>query len=520
MIRYLVKRLLLFVPTLFVVSLLAFYISVKAPGDPVEILSQTANAQGTNAAYTASQQYKDSVRVQLGLHLPLFYFSLGTSNDCDTLHRVMNRQERYALYRLTRKYGQWPMVSDYYQTLKKLPAQMARIKPDSIDAAYTYLKDTHTLVLYEPPKGIIRLKKRQRILVDSTLIHPYPAGMVQDEANLLLNTALTLPIIFSPEVIKAKTDSLKQITRSKPYLQFLLPHIANIEKKFTALQQHSGTGGNFIPHLAWHGSQNQYHHWMTELFKGNFGYSYIDQRPIAEKIWPRFVRSFTLVLLSVLFAYLVSVPLGVYSAQKQGSLFDRLVSVLVFILYAVPLFFAGTALLYLFANPEYLSWFPESGYCDPEHYDHNWSLAQKIYHTFPYMVLPLITYTYTSFAFISRVIRSATLQELGQDYIRTARAKGLSSPQVLWRHAVRNALLPVITTFVNIFPAAIAGSIVVETIFSYDGMGIAAYESVTSRDYPMLVCIFTLAGFMSMIAYFIADVLYALVDPRIRYHSK
>jgi peptide/nickel transport system permease protein len=136
------------------------------------------------------------------------------------------------------------------------------------------------------------------------------------------------------------------------------------------------------------------------------------------------------------------------------------------------------------------------------------------------MVLPLVTYTYASFAFISRIMRSALINELEQDYIRTAKAKGLSSSRVLWKHAVRNAMLPVITTFVNVFPAATAGSVIVETIFSYDGMGIAAYEAVIGRDYPVIVCIFSLAGLMSMIAYFIADILYVMVDPRIRYRAK
>lgn len=502
MTRYLLKRILLFVPTLFVVSLLAFYISIKAPGDPVEMLSQNANAQGTNAAYTPSQQYKDSVRARLGLNLPLFYFSLGTSNDCDTLYRVFNKQERYALHRLARKYGNWELVSKYYRQAKALPMKLQQLNADTIYRNYSPDSATVADIKSGKLKGIPVFEKETIAL----------------EIRLLQNTALALPILYHSEMIAARIDSAKRITRSKPYFfKEVFPAVYELEKTFWALGENSGAGGNLVPHFSWYGTQNQYHRWLVGFLRGDFGYSYTDQRPIAGKIWTKFMRSFTLVLLSVILAYVISIPLGVYSAKKHGSVFDRLSTVLVFLLYSIPLFFAGTMLLYFFANPGYFAWFPESGYCDPGHYNESWSWWQKLYYTLPYLVLPLITYTYASFAFISRIVRSATLNEMGQDYIRTARAKGLSENRILWRHAFRNALLPVITTFVNVFPAATAGSVVIETIYNYDGMGIGAYEAVLSRDYPMLVCIFTLAGLMSMIAYFIADILYAWVDPRIRY---
>lgn len=136
------------------------------------------------------------------------------------------------------------------------------------------------------------------------------------------------------------------------------------------------------------------------------------------------------------------------------------------------------------------------------------------------MILPLVTYTYSSFAFISRIIRSSMLEELGQDYIRTARAKGLSENSVLVKHAFRNSLLPVITMFVSIFPAAVGGSVIVETIFTYPGMGYGSYEAIHNYDYPVIVAIFSLAGIMTMFAYLVADILYALVDPRISFTKK
>ena len=135
------------------------------------------------------------------------------------------------------------------------------------------------------------------------------------------------------------------------------------------------------------------------------------------------------------------------------------------------------------------------------------------------MVLPLITYTYSSFAFISRIMRSSMLENLNQDYIRTARAKGLDENKVLWRHTLRNSLLPVITIFVNIFPMAIGGSVIIETIFTYPGMGLGSYEAIHNYDYPTIVAIFTLSGFLTMVGYLVADILYAIADPRISYRK-
>jgi peptide/nickel transport system permease protein len=135
----------------------------------------------------------------------------------------------------------------------------------------------------------------------------------------------------------------------------------------------------------------------------------------------------------------------------------------------------------------------------------------------PFLILPIITYTYGSFAFLSRIMRVGVIDVFSQDYIRTARAKGLGEGKVVMKHALRNSLLPIITVFANIFPLAIGGSVIIETIFTIPGMGFEIYNSILNSDYPMIVAVFTIIGFLTMLGYLIADILYAVVDPRISY---
>ena len=144
-------------------------------------------------------------------------------------------------------------------------------------------------------------------------------------------------------------------------------------------------------------------------------------------------------------------------------------------------------------------------------------ILKRINHQLPYLVLPLITLTYGSFAFLSRIMRVGMIEIVSQDYIRTARAKGLSENKVIFKHALRNSLLPIITVFAAIFPTCIGGSVIIEVIFSIPGMGTEIFNAVLNYDYPMIVSFFTLIGFLTMVGYLVSDILYAVVDPRISY---
>ena len=213
------------------------------------------------------------------------------------------------------------------------------------------------------------------------------------------------------------------------------------------------------------------------VVRGDFGLSFEDGTYVRDKIWNSFSVSFWLILFSIILSYLVSIPVGILSASRKGGRFDRWSSMILYSLYSLPSFFIATALLYFFANPDFLAWFPESGIFDPEIFDENWSLWMKISHQAPYFVLPLIAYTYSSFAFLSRIMRVGMVDVISEDFVRTARAKGLSEKRVILKHVLKNSLLPVITVFANIFPATVGGSVILESIFNIPGMGKSGLRS-------------------------------------------
>ena len=160
---------------------------------------------------------------------------------------------------------------------------------------------------------------------------------------------------------------------------------------------------------------------------------------------------------------------------------------------------------------------PASGVKPAEGYPEGASFFECVKISLPYVILPLICYTYSSFAFLARIMRGAMVDVIEQDYIRTARAKGLTEKKVTWKHAFRNSLFPIITVFASIFPMAIGGSVILETIFTIPGMGLEVFNAITFQNYPMIIAITTLTGFLTLVGILISDILYAVVDPRISY---
>ena len=268
----------------------------------------------------------------------------------------------------------------------------------------------------------------------------------------------------------------------------------------------------------WNGLENQYHIWTMNVFKLDFGNSFRDNQPVLDKIKERIPITLMLNLLSIFLAYLIAIPLGIFSAVKQHSLLDRISTVTVFILYSLPNFWIGTMLIIFFGGGDFFDWFPYAGL-----YSNNYeslSSIGKFLDLSWHLVLPVIVYTYGSFAYLSRQMRVGMLEIIRQDYIRTARAKGLKENVVIYKHALRNSLIPIITILAYILPAMIGGSVIIETIFTIPGMGSLSFEAITSRDYPIVMAVFTISAVLTLIGILIADLLYSVVDPRITFEGK
>lgn len=257
----------------------------------------------------------------------------------------------------------------------------------------------------------------------------------------------------------------------------------------------------------------QYANWLRRVAKLDFGGSFRDGRPAIGKIWERLPASLLLNALSLLLILSVAIPIGVYSALKRNSLFDRAMTVFVFIGFSVPTFWAALLAMILFGLK--LGWLPISGLHSLNYSD--LSFFGKILDTSAHLVLPVVISAFTGLAGLSRYTRSSMLDTLHQDYIRLAHAKGLEPRKVIFGHALKNALLPIVTILGLSLPGLIGGGFIFETIFAYPGMGRLGYEAIMARDIPVIMAVGTIAAFLTLLGNLIADVTYALVDPRIRY---
>ena len=221
---------------------------------------------------------------------------------------------------------------------------------------------------------------------------------------------------------------------------------------------------------------------------------------------------------ALILAYLVSVPLGIFSATHQYSKADKVTTVILFTLYSLPPFWVATMAIVYLGGGDFWDVFPVFGLQSVG--AESWPLWTRIQDQFWHLILPITCMTYYTFAALSRYMRSSMLEVIRQDYIRTARAKGLSERLVVYRHALRNSLIPLVTLMADLLPALIGGSIVVETIFSIPGMGQLSFEAVLNRDYPMIMAIFTLSAMLTLVGILLADFLYTIVDPRIAYGKR
>ncbi len=389
MLGYVFKRILWFVPTLFAVTAIGFILLANAPGDPINILVSSNSSSGSIKVSGDLETQKTFWRKKLGLDLPLFYFSITTLSEPDTLYKV-----------------------------------------------------------------------------------------------------------YDDEKLKIIKEYIKE----------------------------NGGFKNYVPKIVWYGTQNQYHQWIfgssnsKGIIRGDFGISYIKKEPVIAILKDKLIWSVFFSVVSILLAYVISIPIGIKLAEKPNSRFSKATQFTLFLLYSMPSFFIGVLLLMLFANPDALSIFPPSGIKPIEGYDDNASLLSKFIDSFPYMILPLICYIYSSLAFISKLTTTSINEQLHLDYIKTARAKGLNEHSIIWKHALKNSALPLITVFSSVFPSIIGGSVIIESIFTIPGMGLETVKAIVSQDYPIVIAVITLSSLLTIFSYLLADVLYAWVDPRIRTH--
>jgi len=257
----------------------------------------------------------------------------------------------------------------------------------------------------------------------------------------------------------------------------------------------------------------QYFSWVRKLAVLDLGKSFSpDNRPVADKILERLPITLFINVLSLGLIIVIAIPIGVLAAVHQNSLFDKVTAVLVFIGFAMPTFWLALLLMILFGV--HLGWLPISG-IRSLNYEYLPPFSAFI-DLLKHLILPVLLSAFGGLAGLSRYMRANMLEVIRQDYITTARAKGLSERVVIYKHALRNALLPVITILGLSIPGLIGGSVIFETIFAIPGMGQLFYMAVMSRDYPVVMGILVIGAILTLVGNLIADVSYAVADPRIR----
>jgi peptide/nickel transport system permease protein len=255
----------------------------------------------------------------------------------------------------------------------------------------------------------------------------------------------------------------------------------------------------------------QYYLWLKKLFTGQL-YSFKDGKPVMEKINERIWNTLLLNLVATIIIFSLAIPLGVFSARRQYSMMDNLGTFGAYLGISIPGFWLAYLLILgtikLFGYPVLgMRSFVTEGFTTTE------IVLDRIWH----LMLPSIIMAIGGIASLSRYTRSSMLEVIRQDYVRTAKAKGVPEETVYYRHGLRNALLPTITIFGFYIPGLIGGSIIMETVFAWPGIGQLAYQAILARDYPVLMTLNTIAAVLTLIGNFIADILYGIADPRIRY---
>lgn len=468
---YILRRLLLFIPTLLVISLIAFGLSKLAPGDPVLLYLEGAGNSEVAETPLRARTFKE-VRRKLGIDKPAFYFALRPQAYPDTLYRLLTQQERQVASAWIGRSGDWSKVQAYQQNLEGL-YEKAQSLPDSLSPEYL--------------TSIRRRLKDLQFVSDTTLL-------------------------------RKRLDLHQQELIAGGLQEAVEPEQSTFHTAYQDLLNTHNRAALLRPKLVWYGRNNQYHHWISGLLKGDLGYSFRDGLPVGSKV--RFALSWTFGLntLALIIAYGLSVFLGVMMANYKGKPLDKGLSLGLFLLYSLPSFWVATLLLIFFGTPDYnMQFFSVTALGDLDYEAPFWTRFGTVARQ---MVLPIFCLTYGSLAAISLQMRGGMLEALGQDYIRTAYAKGLPRRKVIWKHAFRNGLFPIITILGSLFPATIAGSVVIEQIFNIPGMGRLLIESIGAKDWPVVYIIMLLSALLTMAGILVADLLYAFVDPRVRLEKK
>ena len=315
----------------------------------------------------------------------------------------------------------------------------------------------------------------------------------------------------------ADLEYLNQLMSEYPNIEDY-PGLSKIERLISELATTIKRDISPVPKLVWHGSDNQYHHWIKNTLLFKFGKSNFDGRPVSKKIYSAFRWTMVINIVSILIGYLVAIIIGVYAGWKGGT-FDKLISLGLYFVYSIPVFWLATILVIFFTTPEYGNWtniFPSVGIWRVTESDTFLQAIRKNYRLF---TIPILVLSMSLLAYISRIVRNSVSEEKNKMYVQFARTKGLSERHILWKHVFRNASFPLITLLASVLPAVLAGSIVIEVICNVPGSGRLLYDSIQDHDWNIVNGIVMIYTMLTVIGMLLSDILYRWIDPRVKWST-
>jgi peptide/nickel transport system permease protein len=455
---YILKRVLLIIPTLLLVMMIAFFLSKLVPGDDAEALStlQGVLPDSRNAAAEYKRNY-----LKLGLDKPNFYFSLTPDfyppNQNAIVDAVKRQQVKYFLNQ----------KSDYKAVVM-----------------YMDTRDSFLLVIADE--------------ISSTDTTRRLREMAQ---KLRFNTNI---------------DEIQSYFSDSVYIGFKnLRLFDELEKSASHLSasRHSW----YFPSLHWHGANNQFHQRMSSFLKGDPGISVKDGRKVSEKIYYALKWTLLLLVLNVVLSVVISVPIGLYAGFRANSKFDKISNIITLFLYSIPVFWLASLLIIYFTSAQYGSWMNIFSTPGSWYVPHGQSMAESLRQYSSQLVLPIICLVANDISQLSRIVRNNVLEQKSKLYVLFAISKGLTDVKLIKNHILPNVLLPLITVIGGKVPSGLSGALLIEVIFNIPGMGRLMYDSIYSADWPVVFGILLVVGIFTIVFMLLTDIAYSLANPKIKY---
>jgi peptide/nickel transport system permease protein len=540
MFQYLLKRLALMIVTLFGITVITFLIARLAPGDPAVLKVQGAMGVGGGRTQQLNETIIEDNRRILGLDKPIllnFHPRGRTENVRRTLTELASNQEYVrerarsqmlalrsaAIAGMMEALDQATTASFRNQLLEVLPKIGVATPPANfaslgqrgqVEWWWNWWQENRTTFTLENARKVARAcfadptsDTFRRVVAVGGCAVPFviPYTESRDRSTADRATSVLAAIVAKSWNNLGETDEEARRTNLFRWRQWWKYHQSEYVEY---------TGARRLIRTV---TDTQYGVWFRKILTFNFDESYVHHRPVLQIIIERLPVSLQLSLISIFLSYIISVPLGVFSATHQFKLSDKAVTTILFILYSLPSFWVADMLILFTTGGSFLNLFPTQGLHSPEAANLPFWSWQYLKDWVWHLVLPITCLTYADFAFLSRQTRVAMLETVRQDFIRTAQAKGLSRRVVIFKHALRNSMIPILTLMASLLPELLGGSLIIETIFGIQGMGKLTIDSIVSRDYAVINAVAFFSAFLTLLGILLSDLSYALVDPRIRY---